>query len=281
MPLTDSRLARSQYEGVRGGTFCALTAIACGGCDVIFRLDDVRGAGNDASNVVSCEQDHHDEDGDRFADSCDRCPGIADDQADHDGDGLGDACDPSSTTRDQVALFMSFANSAEDWRLLNGNWFGDGENLVYDSVSLASYGNTLYAGVPPEPPFVIEYHYIVDSIDTVASSLAVVIDADPNGKGVVCGHVRYEAPLRDVVKITYQQAVVAGETEIMTVTPGGYRMRVTYDRTQISCAIVSDDATTSGGTTLELPTPPAAGALGFRSLKVGVHIQYVAIYKPY
>lgn len=255
-----------------------------GGCDVVFRLDHLEPRHGDAPPLVTCEQDGHDEDGDGVPDGCDRCPGIADDQADADNDGVGDACDPNATTRDEIALFLSFADG-QSWRVLAGNWFGDGESLVYDAPTFSGFGIALWPGVMPEPPFVVEYHYRIDAMDAIESSLQVVLDADASGTGVVCGNVRHDTPtLIDVVRSVNPKATTSNELEIMTVTPGNYRVIATYDRTgQIRCAFAADDNSTGGAVMVswQAANALAPGSLGFRSMRFGVHVHYVVVYKTY
>jgi hypothetical protein len=256
-------------------------AVACAGCDMVWRLDDLRPVpGPDAPIAVTCEQDNHDEDGDLHADACDRCPGIADDQADADGDGVGDVCDPSPSAANTIAWFESFVDEPELWRTVNGTWMNDGENLVYSSISLGVFGVTLYHGALPQPPFVVEYYFSVDSIDTLASGVSLLVDSDSTGKGISCGFQRHEQPLQDVVRNTYAQAVLSSETEIMTVIPGGYRVTASYEPDdRVLCTLTSNSGLTGGATTMSLPMRPAAGTLGMRSFKVGTRIHYIAIYK--
>ena len=256
---------------------CVLLA----GCDEVWSIDHVGDSAGDAPNAITCEQDHHDEDGDGFPDACDRCPGIADDQADADGDSVGDACDPSGTTRERVDLFLSFGDGAQLWTPLNGTWPVEHDDLIYASTALTSNAYVLYTGVVPEPPFVLEYSYTVDSIDTVGSLFMVVLDSDSSGKGVNCGHQRQVGPLKDTVRATYT-GVTADQTEIMTVTPGRYRVVAAYDRErELRCSIASDDGSTSGATKIALSPTPPAGTFGFRSLQIGANVHYVAIYKTY
>jgi hypothetical protein len=90
------------------------------------------------------------------------------------------------------------------------------------------------------------------------------------------------SPLEDVVRGTNMPAAIANETQVMTITPGGYRVTATYDRTgRVQCALAADDMLTGGATTLTWPTSaaPPPGSLGFRSLHVGAELHYVAIYK--
>lgn len=242
--------------------------------------DEARGDGSDR---FGCSAGTHDEDHDGLPDGCDLCPGIADDQSDADHDGVGDACDPDPTAPTELALFISFADPDQTWRPLDGTWRSDGESYIYDSISLATYGVTLYLGVVPDPPFTLEYHYAVTSLDVQAAAFTVLIDADPAGKGIACGQLRRVNPLQDVVRSTNIPAALANETAVMTIAPGGYRVSATYDRTDtIQCTLAADSALTGGASTLTWPTSaaPAAGALGFRSLQVGTELHYLAIYKP-
>jgi hypothetical protein len=246
----------------------------------VWRLDSLRPVtGHDAPGL-GCEQDQHDEDGDGYPDACDRCPGIADDQSDADGDNVGDACDPSPTEVNELVLFVSFADKTDLWRTIDGTWESDGESLVYRSVALGVFGISLYQGTVPDPPFVVEYYFAVEGIDAQASGVSLIVDADATGKGVTCGFQRHEQPIKDVVRNTYAQAVLSSETEIMTVTPGGYRVVASYDRDgQMRCTLSSDSGLTGGATTMPLPERPVAGMLGLRSLRVGARVHYVAIYK--
>lgn len=271
-----------------------LAGLLFGGCDVVFRIDRIGVSDSmpdaldpsdapddsDASQQTSCETDTHDEDGDSVADACDVCPGIADDQTDSDMDGVGDVCDPSSQSKHDIALFLSFAG-ADIWNTVAGNWPRDGESLVYDAVTLDAYGITVYQGAVPAPPFVVEYHFSVDSIEAQGSGFQVILDSDDMGRGITCGLQRHESPtIKDVVRTTYAMASVSSETDINAVTTGGYRVIATYDRDDlIRCVASADDSSTGGSTMLGLSTPPAAGTLGFRSFRVGAHLHYIAIYK--
>ena len=261
-----------------------LCPLLVGGCDVVWRLDEVQpslppDARSDAPGQTGCEQGAHDEDGDGVTDACDRCPGIADDQHDADDDGVGDACDPSATAHNELALFISFA-ADEPWRSVSGTWTRDGESLVFASPALDAYSITLFEGTIPEPPFVVEYHFSIDTIEAQVSGVTAIVDANTSGSGVTCGLQRQEGPIRDVVRSTYPQASVSSETVVMAVTPGGYRVVATYDRgTEVRCSLLADQTGTSGATTLSLPSAPAPGALGMRALRVTTHIHYIAIYR--
>jgi len=263
-----------------------LCVVLVAGCDVVWSIDHVDkvnggDAGVDAPSTISCVQYEHDEDGDRFPDECDRCPGIADNQDDGDGDSVGDACDPSGTTNERVELFLSFADGDTRWTPVDGTWPLDGENLAYTSVSLMSNAYDLYTGPVPSPPFVVEYAYTVDAIDTVGSLFTVVLDADAAGTGVNCGHRRTVGPLRDVVRATSPQAPAA-ELEIMTVTPVRYRVTAAYDRDrELRCALTSVDGATMGAARMAIASAVPAGTIGFHSLQIGVRVHYVAIYKTY
>jgi hypothetical protein len=271
---------------VRGMSLLAVL-LASGACDTVFRLDHVgdppaTAGDGPAPDHGGCAGPMHDEDGDGVSDACDLCPGIADDQSDVDHDGVGNACDPSANTQDTIALFISFADPTQMWRTVTGTWTSDGESLTYASVSFNMTAATLYQGTVPDPPFTIEYHYTVDALDALPSIFGVLIDADTTGSGVACGHTRTTNPLRDVVRNTYTTKMLASETEIATVSPGGYRVTATYDRGGlIQCALTSDSMQINGGTQLTWTADkvPAAGALGFRSLQVGASVQYVTIYR--
>jgi hypothetical protein len=262
--------------------WCVL-AIACAGCDEIWSIDRVGPPSDsaDAPNTVGCSPADHDEDADMAPDACDRCPGIAGDQADGDNDSVGDACDPSGMTSDKLELFAPFVDTSS-WAVLSGTWKPDGESLIYDSVAMPSYGVTLFSGVAPEPPFVVELHFAIASIEPQASVFAVIIDGDTSGRGLTCGVQRYASPMRDAVRVTSADAQLAMDGVIPTLGPGGYRVVVSYARTGlVRCSIVSDDLATSSGTSIMLPTQQAAGTLGFRSLHIGVHVHYIALYKAH
>ncbi len=271
-----------------------LAGLMLGGCDVVFRLDRIGVSdsppdafdpsdaldGGDASQPTNCGADAHDEDGDRVPDACDVCPGIADDQTDSDLDGVGDVCDPSSLSSHEIALFLSFAGN-DIWNTVSGNWPRDGESIIYDAVTLDSYGITVFQGAVPAPPFVVEYHFSVDSIEAQGSGFQVILDSDATGRGITCGLQRHESPtIKDVVRSTYAAASVSSETDIATVTTGGYRVVATDDRDDlIRCVASADDSSPGGSTMRGRATPPPAGTLGFRSFRVGAHLHYVAIYK--
>lgn len=275
-------------DGVRGvWILCAL--LGSSGCDVVFRLDRVSGLPSDALDndpdgdappQTGCDDGAHDEDGDGVADACDTCPGIPDDQNDSDGDGVGDLCDPNPLASNEIVLFVSFADT-NLWKTVSGNWPRDGESLLYDALTLDAYGITLYQGTPPEPPYVLEYYFTVDNIQAQGSGVAVILDANAEGQGVTCGIQRHEQPVRDVVRNTFGQASISSETSISSVmTTVGYRVTATYDRDDDILCAVTPDSNSSGGTTqLDLPQKPVPGTFGFRSLRVGLHLHYVAIYK--
>jgi hypothetical protein len=265
-------------------------ALALAGCDIVFRLDHLStsttdagsrdGDGPDAPPVQPCAGGMHDEDHDGIADACDVCPGIADDQADADTDGVGNACDPSGATQHEIALFLAFANDPQGWTMVSGNWTNDGESMVYDAPTEQSYGIMVYTGVMPEPPFVLEYHYKLAAIPDEVSSLSVILDSDSVGHGVTCGYVRANSPLEDLARSTYSAASKSAETVMDPVAVGEYRVTATYDRQgTLGCSIKADDNSTSGAAPLGLPSPPTAGTLGFRSMLLGVRLDYVAIYK--
>jgi len=259
-----------------------LCALLVAGCDEVWSIDHVDYAGDDDAQAnVSCAQDPHDEDCDGFPDASDRCPGVADDQTDADGDGLGDACDPSGTTNERVELFISFADPAQTWNVLAGDWHPHADSYVYSSVAFANSGIARFTGVVPEPPFWIEVHFRVDAIDVQVSQFLVVVDADPAGDGVACGHDRQVNPLVDRVRATYAHATTGNEIDIMTVAPGEYRVLATYDRTsKIHCTLRADDNSTSG-TTMASASPPQPGALAVRSFRIGATVHWIAVYKTY
>lgn len=268
-------------------------ALALAGCDIVFRLDqlspvttdagsrDGDSDGPDAAPVQPCAGSMHDEDGDGVADKCDVCPGIPDpDQTDSDGDGVGNACDPSASVMHEIALFLSFHSDPEGWTLVSNNWSNDGESMIYDTPNDQTYGIIVYKGMMPAPPFVLEYHYELTSIPDEVSSLSVILDSDSTGHGVTCGYVRANTPLQDLARSTYQAVSKSAETAIPQVTAGEYRVTATYDRdSTLGCAIKADNNSTSGAVPLALPSPPAAGTLGFRAMLLGVRLDYVAIYK--
>ena len=252
------------------------------GCDVLWSIDHVEQARPDAPFLVECNGDDHNEDGDAFPDKCDRCPGIADDQMDGDMDGVGDACDPSGQEKNELVLWEPFETDNDTWNPLNGTWPIKDDALTYAS-SLSGNAYVLFTGVAPSPPYVIDYHYRIDQIDPQNASLfMVVMDANSaDGKGGNCGHYRTTGPLQDVVRITFDQPMTGMESVIMSITPGGYRVRASYDPNgNVTCKLDADDNTTGGATSLTLDTTkPPPGTIGFRSLQVGVSIDYVAIYK--
>ncbi len=266
-------------------------ALALAGCDVVFRLDHLSpgmtdagsrdGDGPDAPPVQPCANGMHDEDLDGIADGCDVCPGIPDpDQADADEDGVGNACDPSAATQHEIELFLSFANDPQGWTLVSGNWSNDGESMVYNTPNEQIYGITVYTGTMPEPPFVLEYHYRLDSIPDEVSSLSVILDSDGTGHGVTCGYVRANTPLQDLARSTYAAVSKSAENAMDPVAVGGYRVTATYDRdSMLGCSIKADDNSTTGAAPLGLPSPPAPGTLAFRAMLLGVRLDYVAIYK--
>lgn len=264
-------------------------ALALAGCDVVFRIDQLTPSttdagsadGVDAPPVEPCATGMHDEDRDGFADGCDVCPGIADDQSDADRDGVGDACDPSAASPHEIALFLAFSDDPQGWTVVSGNWVNDGESMVYDAPTQQSYGIMVYQGLMPEPPFTLEYHYKLTAIPDEVSSISVILDSDSAGHGVTCGYVRANSPLEDLVRSTYTAIAKSAEYIIDPVAIGEYRATVTYDRdTTLGCSIKADDNSTSGAAPLGLSTPPAPGTLGFRSMLLGVRLDYVAIYKP-
>lgn len=265
-------------------------AVALAGCDVVFRLDRLSNdpvdavlhddAGLDAPPVEYCALGMHDEDRDGHADPCDVCPGIADDQEDGDRDGVGNACDPSEDVAHEIALFLAFSHDPYGWNLL-GNWSNDGESMVYASSEQVT-GKMVYKGTMPEPPFVLEYHYTLDSIQDATGMLTVILDSNANGDGLTCGHRRSVPPHEDVVRVTYGPELSDEGLISQPVVPGDYRVTATYDRHgNLSCALAADDAPITGAKQLDFAneaTPPA-GTLGFRAMLFGVHLHYVAIYK--
>jgi hypothetical protein len=249
------------------------------GCDVVWRLDAADEASVDAT-LFACDANLHDEDNDDFPDACDRCPGIADDQADQDQDGVGDACDPSSSVMHEIALFVSFSDGSPAWRQHTGSWVQRDDALVYESYAQTTYGVSIYPGIVPEPPYVLEAHVAVDPIEAVVSVLAMAVDTNADGDGVTCGFTRRLSPLRDVVRTQDVAGTPADEKPIAAITAGGYRLTMSYDRASSQCAIAADDKSTGGATMVDLDTAPAPGELSFRSLRVGASVQYLTFYKP-
>jgi hypothetical protein len=253
---------------------CALPLV---GCDVIWRLDGLDQSSD--ANLFSCDRAQHDEDNDGFADACDRCPGIADDQADADSDGVGDACDPDSTVLHEIALFVSVSAGSPPWRIVSGSWVERDDSLVYESFGQASYGIALYPGVVPEPPYVLEAHLSIDAIDPVTSVVGLLVDAETDGDGVTCGAIRRESPIRDLVRTQSLTGDRGDEKPISAIAPGGYRLTWAYDRASSQCAIAADDSSTAGGANATLGSPAPAGAIGLRSMRVGATVHYLVFYK--
>ncbi len=258
------------------------------GCDVVFRIDRLSatdaGPGSsdaiDAPPVEPCAAGMHDEDHDGHADKCDLCPGIADDQSDADGDGVGNACDPNDIAPHELALFLPMADDPQGWTPVEGGWTRDGESMVCATTGDPGYSVMVFQGTMPDPPFVLTYHYSVDAIDDIDSSLQVVLDSNPSGDGILCGHRRHDLPsIHDVVRSTYGAVPISEETDLAPVKVGGYRVTATYDRDSVRCAIASDDNTVAGTVQLGLTPQPTPGTLAFRLLRLGVHLHYVAIYK--
>lgn len=269
---------------VRGWILCAL--LGGTGCDVLFGLDRVGGLPVDAAHAdgdgdagpASCDGGH-DEDGDGVPDACDTCPGIPDDQTDSDEDGVGDACDPSPLAANEIVLFASFADD-NTWTPVSGNWTRDGENLIYDAPSFDMYGTVLYSAQPPAPPYVVEYAFSVDNIPDLGSGVRVILDANAAGQGVTCGFQRHESPIRDVVRITFAEGGISSETDIGAITTSrSYRVTATYDREQVRCVLTPIGASGGNTTILALSQKPTAGTFGFASMRVGMKLHYVAIYK--
>jgi hypothetical protein len=255
---------------------CALVTV---GCDELWSIDHVDPLADDGS-IILCAESAHDEDDDHVADACDRCPGITDDQSDTDGDGVGDMCDPSDTTSEQVKLFVTFAEPANQWTSIAGVWDHGLDSLTYSSVGLDGYGTTLYTGTVPEPPFVIDFHFAIDSIGQQVSSFSVLLDSDDAGNGVSCGVHRQDSPLTDYVETVTADTSLSSPAMIAPLAPGGYRIRATYDRqSNVRCEIISDATKATSATMMPLNPLQPKGALGFRSFKLGATLHYVAIYK--
>ncbi len=257
-------------------TWICCAATLCG-CDFVWRLDDVKPV--DAPPNTSCETNTHDEDGDNVFDDCDVCPGIADDQTDSDHDGVGDACDPSDSTPHMIALFVSFAEPSPIWNPLTGTWTPDGESIVYESTNLDSYGVTIRDGLLPEPPYVVEAHFSIDSLGAYGT-LQIGIDADATGNAMTCGLIHRSGPI-DVVHASNPSGAPAAELTIDPISTGGYLMKATYDRaTSIRCSITADDNSTGGAVPTAVADPDMkTGFLALRSLRVGATVHYIAIYK--
>lgn len=234
----------------------------------------------DGPILVTCEGDDHNEDGDAYPDLCDRCPGIADDQTDGDGDNVGDACDPNATEQNQLALFVTFAESVSKWNIGLGSWPIANDKMVYSGAS-PDNAWVLYTGVVPAPPYVLDFHYTIDAIDpSTASQFVLLFEADAAGMGGNCGISRQTGPVKDLVRITFDNPQTGGESDITSVTPGGYSMRLTYNPpTSATCKLHADDNSNDGAAVAPLTSNPPTGTLGFRSLEVGVKIDYIAIYK--
>ena len=268
----------------------ALCAVLVAGCDVVWSIDHVGDSTVD-SNVDSsgdgpdagpCELAGHDEDHDGVPDATDRCPGIADpDQQDGDDDGVGNACDLSGSTREKLGLFVSFNEPAATWHPLTGGWLPDCESLSYTSVTLNNYGVTVFTGVVPTPPFVYEVHFAIESIDSEPSVFGVLFDANPSsGIGAGCDLDRQQT--KDVIRASALAPAPSNEVMLSAMLkPGGDRMITRYNRNGLlECSVRSDDSTIVGTINTPLMQAPPPGTLGFRSFRVGVRVQYFAVYQP-
>lgn len=261
----------------------ALCAIFVAGCDVVWSIDHVGDSMGDAPKPIDvpgpCELADHDEDRDGVPDASDRCPGIADDQMDSDSDGVGNACDPSGSTREKLGLFVSFNERAGTWHSLVGGWPSDCESLRYTSVTNNNFGVTLYTGMVPDPPFVFEVHFAIESINSEPSVFGVLFQADQSGKGAGCDLDRQQT--MDVIRASDLDSMPSAEAMLTPLLkPDGYRMIARYGNGLIECSVRSDDSTIVGSVPNPLMQATAPGTLGFHSFKVGVRVDYFAIYQP-
>jgi hypothetical protein len=145
--------------------------LGLGGCDIVFRLDDIRAcptcrdggtsdAGGDSllvgdrdgdgvldvmdncPDVANAEQYNHDQDS--TGDACDTCPHLSLSSADidSDGDGLGNGCDPRiNTPGDSRQLFVGFYSAADisGWgQLPPGKWTVAGGGVLRLADNTAS-----------------------------------------------------------------------------------------------------------------------------------------------
>ncbi|HEY5923791.1 MAG TPA: thrombospondin type 3 repeat-containing protein [Kofleriaceae bacterium] len=146
-----------------------LLVVGLAGCDVVFRLDDLKtcatcDAGVDVSDGLlagdsdgdyvldgmdNCpsiaNRDQHNHDGDMTGDACDPCPhmSLPSSDADTDGDGLGNGCDPrQNTAGDTRGLFVGFYDQQDisNWgQLPAGLWIvSDGFLRLADNTALAT-----------------------------------------------------------------------------------------------------------------------------------------------
>ncbi|HEY5921191.1 MAG TPA: hypothetical protein VIV11_05950 [Kofleriaceae bacterium] len=272
-----------------------LFASMLAGCDVIWSIDHVGprdggGGGDDGDSsstdapdapTGACVATEHDEDDDAVPDRCDKCPGIADSQGDMDTDGVGDACDPSSAQH-MIAKFISFTEPSTTWMGQTGSWLPDGESLKYNSFTDGNHHSVKYTGTLPNPPYVIDVHFQIDVAPQEVLALYMWLDTNQTvsgGTGAACSYERFSG-LNDAVRAHNTDSGQTGIANFATqASPGGYRLRATYDRsTNLICFLSADDSIPSG-TAMEPTGGIMPGAFGFRSYKVGFTLHSITFIK--
>jgi hypothetical protein len=106
------------------GVLLVVAGCSLAGCDLIFELSAP------ATHPCDSVALSHDEDGDGFDDSCDRCPAINDPvDPDGDGDGVGDRCDPKPDVAcERRQLFEGFGSLPENL-VTTDDWGHLGDDL--------------------------------------------------------------------------------------------------------------------------------------------------------
>jgi hypothetical protein len=213
----------------------------------------------------------HDEDGDGVVDSCDKCPGIPDDQADSDGDGVGDACDPSPGV-DHIALFESFAEpgAGSGWTIQGGPWGFNDDAAIYTILSNAAPAE-IDSKLPPLAPSRIEAVVTIDAIAAQGSFIQLVADVS-----VRCGVVRHTGTSMDKVRVDINGGTTNSESDFPTLMTS-QRLRITLTcGGKTDCTVENVVDGTVGNAMIS--ETGSAGPLGVADLGIPTHVEYVAVY---
>jgi hypothetical protein len=161
--------------------FAVLLVLACGGCDVVLRIDHL----GPAPDAPPCGTP--DEDCDGQVDAVDTCPADADmPNVDDDGDMVGDACDPDrGMPGNHLALFDGFDDNSRPWSITSGAWQLAGGAFTQPTIGDAR----VELAVAVKTPTV---EAIIPQLDTVGNGFVTVFGS-AGGSELTCSVVHDQA----------------------------------------------------------------------------------------